>query len=150
MSHRIIESEFDRQLLIRFIENQKLPFTASVTAGKHRTTNQNRLNRKWMTEIAEQMAGTFESAEHVRGYCKLHFGIPILRAENEAFCLEYDGVIRPLPYEQKLRLMRVPFDFGVTRIMTTKQETAYLDAVFRHFSEQGVALTVPEERARAA
>lgn len=150
MAHRIIDSEFDRKLLIRFIENQKLPFTASVTAGKHRTTNQNRLNRKWMTEIAEQMAGTFESAEHVRGYCKLHFGIPILRSENEAFCLEYDEVIRPLQYEQKLRLMRVPFDFGVTRIMTTKQETAYLDAVFRYFSEQGVLLTVPEERARAA
>ncbi len=39
--------------------------------------------------------------------------------------------------------MQVPFDFGVTRLMSVKQQTAYLDAIHRHFSEQGVVLTDP-------
>jgi hypothetical protein len=39
--------------------------------------------------------------------------------------------------------MMVPFDFGITRIMTTRQKTAYLDAIHKHFSEQGVVLTDP-------
>lgn len=150
MTDRIVETERDRKMLIRFIENQKPPFTASIVAGKHRSTEQNKLQRLWVKEVAEQMPGSFESAEHVRGYCKLHFGIPILREENEAFCKQYDELIRPLLYEQKLKLMMVPFDFGVTRIMNTKQKTAYLDAVWKHFSEQGVILTDPSALERGA
>ena len=150
MADRIVETEYDRKMLLRFIENQKLPFTATVVAGKHRTTEQNKLQRLWVKEIAEQAPGSFESAEHVRGYCKLHFGVPILRNEDDTFCREYDAVIRPLAYELKLKLMMVPFDFGVTRIMTTKQKTAYLDMLHRHFSEQGIVLTDPEDRRIAA
>ncbi|RVO30334.1 hypothetical protein CN095_23750, partial [Sinorhizobium meliloti] len=67
------------------------------------------------------------------------------RNENDVFKEEYDRVIMPLPYEHKLKLMMVPFDFGVTRIMTTRQKTAYLDAVHRRFSEQGLVLTNPED-----
>lgn len=150
MTDRMIETEYDRKMLVRFIEAHKLPFTASVVVGKHRTTEQNKLQRLWVKEVAEQLPGSFDSAEHVRGYCKLHFGVPILRNENEAFCAEYDAIVRPLPYEHKLKLMMVPFDFGVTRIMSTKQKTAYLDTIHKHFSEQGVVLTDPEERRQAA
>lgn len=46
--------------------------------------------------------------------------------------------------------MMVPFDFGVTRIMTTRQKTAYLDAVHRNFSEQGLVLSNPEDLKRRA
>jgi hypothetical protein len=68
------------------------------------------------------------------------------------FKAEYDAVIMPLPYEHKLKLMMVPFDFGVTRLMTTRQKTIYLDTVHRHYSEQGLILTNPEDlkRRRAA
>jgi hypothetical protein len=141
MTTRIVETEYERRQLIRFIEGHKLPMTASVQAVGKRSARQNRLNRQWMLDIAAQLDGW--TAEEARGYCKLHFGIPILRAEDEAFGAEYDAVVRPLPYELKLKLMMVPFDFGVTRLMGTKQQTAYLDAVHRHFSEQGVALTDP-------
>lgn len=141
MSQRFVETEYDRKALLRHIERHALPMTVSVTKGAKRTTKQNRLQRQWMLDIAGQMEGW--SAEYTRGYCKLHFGIPILRADDEEFCREYDALVRPLPYEHKLKLMMVPFDFGVTRRMTTKQQTAYLDAVHRHFSEQGVALTDP-------
>lgn len=141
MTRRIIETEYERRQAIRFIEGHKLPMTIGIKAIGKRSARQNRLNRQWMLDIAGQMEGW--SAEYTRGYCKLHFGIPILRADDEEFCREYDALVRPLPYEHKLKLMMVPFDFGVTRRMTTKQQTAYLDAVHRHFSEQGVALTDP-------
>lgn len=141
MSRRIIETEYERRQAIRFIEAHKLPMTVGIEAIGKRSARQNRLNRQWMLDIAGQIEGW--DAEYTRGYCKLHFGIPILRADDEDFCREYDALVRPLPYEHKLKLMMVPFDFGVTRRMTTKQQTAYLDAVHRHFSEQGVALTDP-------
>lgn len=141
MTRRIVETEYERRQAIRFIEGHKLPMTIGIEAIGKRSARQNRLNRQWMLDIAGQMEGW--SAEYTRGYCKLHFGIPILRADDEEFCREYDALVRPLPYEHKLKLMMVPFDFGVTRRMTTKQQTAYLDAVHRHFSEQGVSLTDP-------
>lgn len=141
MTTRFVETEYDRKMLIRFIETRKLPFTASFVVGGKRSTKQNRLSRQWMLDIEAQLDGW--KAEEARGYCKLHFGVPILRSENEEFRVEYDEVVRPLPYEHKLKLMQVPFDFGVTRLMTTRQQTAYLDAVHKHFSEQGVLLTDP-------
>ncbi len=75
-----------------------------------------------------------------------------MRAESEIYCAEYDATIRPLPYEMKLRLMATPFDLAVTRNMKIKQLTAYLDAMARHWSAQGVVLTDPEllKYARAA
>lgn len=141
-NNRIIETEQARDMLVKFIQGRPLPFTATLTDGKHRTTHQNRLQRQWMVEIAAQLGD--RTPEEVRGYCKLHFGIPILR-ENDAFRKDYDELVRPLPYEAKLKLMMEPFDFGVTRIMSTRQKTEYLDAVHRHFSEQGVVLTNPED-----
>lgn len=143
MADRIIENEYQRSMLIRLIEAHKLPFTISMESGKHRTSAQNRLQRKWMTEIAEQMTG--EKAEYWRGYCKLRFGVPLLRAENHEFREKYDAIVKPLSYEQKIAIMSEPLDMPVTRLMTTKQKTAYLDEIFRHFSEQGVILTIPED-----
>lgn len=148
MARRVVETEYERRMLIKFIEGHKLPMTATVQAIGKRSAQQNRLNRQWMLDIANQLDGW--TAEDARGYCKLHFGIPILRNEDEAFCQEYDAVIRPLPYEMKLKLMKVPFDFGVTRLMSVKQQTAYLDEVNRHFSEQGVILTDPAALERNA
>lgn len=141
MARRIVENEYEREMLTRFVRGHKLPMTVTVQSVGKRSAQQNRLNRQWMLDIEAHLDGW--SAEYARGYCKLHFGIPILRNEDEAFCAEYDAVIRPLPYEAKLKLMMVPFDFGVTRLMTVKQQTAYLDAVNQHFSEQGVVLTDP-------
>lgn len=142
MTDRIVETEKERQMLIKFVQSHKLPFTATVTAGKHRTTLQNKLQRLWVKEIAEQLGD--QTPEEVRGYCKLHIGVPLLREENEAFRKGYDEVIRPLPYEFKLKAMMVPLDMPITRIMTTRQKKAYLDAIHREFSERGIVLTDPE------
>lgn len=141
MTQRIVETEQEREMLIRFILGHKLPLTANITTAGKRSSRQNRLAQQWNADISRQLEGW--TAEYARGYCKLHMGVPILRNEDEKFALEYDAVIKPLPYEHKLKLMMVPFDFGVTRLMNSKQQSAYMDSVHQHFSEQGVMLTDP-------
>lgn len=144
MTSRVITSESELSGLVRLLEGRKLPFTVAIKAGKHRTNNQNSLQRKWVQEAADQLQD--ETAEDKRGYCKLHFGVPILRNCDPDFAARYDQIIKPLPYEQKLLLMQVPFDFRVTSLMNTKQKTQYLDAVSLHFRGLGVELTIPEQR----
>jgi hypothetical protein len=141
MAERFIENDGDRKMLVRFIEAQKLPMTVNIEIGRQRSKAQNRLQRKWMKEIADQLGD--QTPEEVRGFCKLTIGVPILRMENEKFREAYDRRVRPMPYEQKMAFMMEPFDLAVTRIMTTKQKTAYLDGVHRYFSERGIVLTNP-------
>lgn len=141
--NRTIETEHDRTMAARLIESRAVPFTFTLTDGKHRTTAQNKLQRLWMNEIAEQKGDM--KPEEVRAYCKLTIGVPILRAKNEAFREGYDRVVKPLSYEQKLSLMSEPLDMPITRIMTTAQKTEYLDGIVRHFAEQGIVLTMPDD-----
>ena len=141
MATRIITTELERNLLIAFITQHEIPMTVRVAKGKQRSVEQNKLQRKWLNEAADQLQEY--SAEEYRGYCKLHFAIPILRAEDGQFCEKYDRIIMPLTYEQKLEAMMVPLDLPVTRMMTTKQKTAYLDLVYQHFTGLGVQLTEP-------
>ena len=148
MTTRFLETDHDRRMLIRFLETQPLPLTVSLSKGGVRTLKQNKLQRLWLGEIADQLGD--QSAEDIRGYCKLTIGVPILRAENESFRERYDAVVKPLPYEQKIALMMEPLDFPVTRLMTTKQHTAYLDGGHRHFSERGIMLTDPGDLLKTA
>jgi hypothetical protein len=148
MTTRVIKSEADLALLIQHLKARPRPYTVDIVKGKHRSTEQNKLQRLWLNEIAEQLGD--RTAEEIRGYCKLVFGVPILRAENPAFQERYDAIIRPLPYETKLAIMTEPLDMPVTRLMTTDQKTRYLDAVSQHFLEQGIVLTDPETKKEAA
>lgn len=138
MTTRVVATEADRQGLMRLLQAREMPFTVEIVKGKRRSVDQNRLQRRLLNEIAEQ---TGQTAEEVRAYCKLTIGIPILRAESELFAQKYDEHIRPLPYETKLAMMAEPFDFPVTRLMTTAQKTRYLDEIQRHFGEQGVVFS---------
>lgn len=142
---RFIESDADKEMLIRFIRDQAVPFLVAITKGSKRTSEQNRLQRLWCNEIADQLGDT--TAEEVRGYCKLTIGIPILREASEQFREQYDTAVKPLPYERKMALMMEPLDLPVTRCMTTKQKAEYLDGIQKHFAERGIVLTQPEERA---
>jgi hypothetical protein len=146
MAQRIVEDEFDRDRLLAFIAKQEPPFTVNVSTGGRRSIAQNRLIHLWMGEIAEQLPGSFESPEHVRGHCKLHYGVPILREVDEHFREVYDKQIKPLPYDLKIACMMEPIALPVTSRMNTKQLSAYLDAVHREFSTQGVELTIPEDK----
>ena len=127
--------------LTRMLEGRKLPLTVSWSQGALRADAQNRLAQRWFTDVSLQLGD--QTHEDVRAMCKLHFGVPILRAENEAFCASYDRTMKHLPYEDKLAAIKA-FDLPVTRLMTVKQMTAFMDAVQQHWTAQGLRLTDPE------
>jgi hypothetical protein len=148
MTTRVIRNEADLALLVQYLRARPRPYTVDVAKGMKRSTEQNRLNRLWVGEIAEQLGD--QTPEEVRGFCKLHFGVPILRAENTLFRERYDTVIKPMPYEHKLLAMQVPLDFPVTRLMKVNEEHRYLEAVCQFFLERGIVLTNPETKSKAA
>ncbi|KDD44697.1 NinB domain protein [Bordetella bronchiseptica OSU095] len=104
---------------------------------KPRSQAQNAFSHAWYGEIAQALPE--DDALGWKCYCKLHHGVPILRAEDDAFREAYDGSIKPLPYEKKLLAMRV---FPVTSRMNTRQLTKYADAVRDDFAARGVLLEV--------
>ena len=140
-----IEYDCQRDAAINAIAKGELPMVVRVDAGeKHvRSASQNRLMHMWFREIEKSEIGM--DAIDARAWCKLHIGIPLLRAENEKFRTMYDEVLKGLSYPKKLALMADPLDLPVTRVMTPKQMTHFLDEVFKHFSEQGVALSLPDD-----
>lgn len=141
MGSAAIRTEHDRKMAIKRIENAELPCTMTLTKGAPRSIEQNRLQRMWMLELAEQ--GDM-SAEDYRAYCKAYFGVRILRAENEAFREQYDRIVRPLEYEQKLEIMKEPIDLPVTRLMTSRQKKRYLDDIYTFWTGKGFRLTDPD------
>lgn len=70
-------------------------------------------------------------------YCKLHHGVPILRAEDPQFRAAYDAAIKPQPYERKLELMRY---WPVTSLMDKDQIGRYIAALQDDFGRRGVTL----------
>lgn len=143
METRPIRDDADLESAAALMRNRAKPFTLTIKEGLPRSTDQNRLQRKWCQEVSEQLGD--RTPEEVRGYMKLHHGVPIRREEPE-----YDAVYREkvihLPYPLKLALMMEPFDMAVTRDMNRKQLTRYLDAVMSDFTAQGVRLTMPEPK----
>jgi len=142
MTTRFVYTPRHLARLFRLLARRERPFTVTVVKGAKRSTRQNRLNRLWMKEIAGQVEDT--TAEEVRGFCKLAFGVPILRAENEAFRESYDRVFGKLAYEERLTAMQEPLDLPVTRLMNVGQERRYLDEVQRFWLQRGIALTDPD------
>lgn len=138
-----VRNEPERENAIRVLEARQLPFTMEIVKGVKRSNKQNKLSRKWCKEAEEQGDQT---AEQYRAYCKLHFGVALMKAQSELYAEKYDRIVRPLPYEQKLELMAEPFDFPVTRLLNTSNEKKYLDLMHQYFTGQGFILTNPEER----
>jgi hypothetical protein len=134
-----IRTEYDRNMLIKRITNMSLPFSISTKKGAPRSIEQNRTQRMWLKEAAEQGDNT---AEEYRGYCKLHFGVMIAKEDND-YAEKYDRLIRPMSYQDKLELMMVPMDFPVTRIFSTGQTTRYLNLIYTHLASLGIHLTEP-------
>jgi hypothetical protein len=141
MPTKIIRDPAHVDALANILRERKLPITVTWTQGAPRSNAQNRLAQRWFTDIATQLGD--QTHEDVRAECKLRFGVPILRAENEAFRTSYDRVLKALPYEQKLDAIKA-FDLPTTRLMTQKQMTAFMDEMHHHWIKQGVRLTDPE------
>lgn len=143
MATHIVRSAEDMERVARLVGNLKPPLTITVTSGASRSIEQNKLQRLWCMEAAEQLGD--RTAEEIRGFCKLHYGVPIMREGHDDFRETYDRLIKPLPYETKLAFMMEPLDFPITRLMTVGEKSQYLDAMHKGLSELGVKLTEPSE-----
>lgn len=141
MPTRVLRDPDHIDALAALLRGRKMPLTVTWTQGVSRSLAQNRLAQRWFSEISLQLGD--QTHEEVRAECKLIFGVPILRAENEAFRVSYDRVLKGLPHHEKLDAIRV-FDLPVTRLMTTKQMSEFMDQMQRHWTAQGVHLTDPE------
>lgn len=141
MPTKIIRCPDHVEALAAQLKFREYPITVTWTQGEHRSSAQNRLAQQWFNDIARHLGD--RSREEVRAECKMRFGVPILRAENEAFRISYDRVLKHLPYEQKLAAIK-DFELPVTSLMTVKQMTAFMDEMQHHWVAQGVRLTDPE------
>ena len=143
MTTRILRTEGDIEALRLLLRARKLPLTVHITAGADRTGQQNALAFAWYLDIANQLGD--RTAADARAHCKLYHGVRMLHTESEPFRMAWDRLIKGrFTLEEKLELMLPPHDYPVTRLMTVKQMTAYLDGISREFTAQGVRLTDPE------
>jgi hypothetical protein len=123
---------------------RKLPITVHITAGDDRSCAQNALAFRWYSDAAAQLGD--RGVADVRAHCKLYHGVKILHSESEPFRAQWDRLIRDrFTAEEKLELMLPPHDYPVTRLMTAKQMTRYLDAIHAEFTAMGVTLTSAED-----
>ena len=111
----------------------------NAKTGKARSLDQNSISHAWYEQIARELRE--DDIIGWKCYCKLHHGVPILRAEDDEFREAYDAVIKRLTYEQKLIAMK---HWPVTSIMTKQQLSAYLESVQADFKARGVRLEFPE------
>lgn len=105
MPTKIIREPAHVDVLANLLRDRKMPITVTWTLGASRTNAQNRLAQQWFTDISRQLGD--QTHEDIRAECKLRFGVPILRAENEAFRVSYDLALKSLSYEQKLAAIGV-------------------------------------------
>lgn len=113
----------------------------SMRPGKDRTLDQNALWFALYQRISDVLG--MDDVEDARRYCKLHFGVPIMRKADADFRDGWNRLFLDLPYEVKLRLMGPcamfgPDGFPVTRLFNRAQGIAYTEAVVAEFTEKGV------------
>lgn len=112
----------------------------TLACGYDRSVEQNRLSHVWHAQIARE---TGDSPADVQCFCKLTFGVPILRMESEDFARSAEYLIDPLPYEQQLEAMRW---LPVTRLLTVQGMTTYLTTVQSYYGRHGIALAGLEKQ----
>ena len=145
MSKHIINSEIGLQSFIgalRELWQSRRYLEVSVKEGRGRSVEQNAVMHGWFGQAARELREDDERG--VKRFCKLHFGVPILRSEDDEFREAYDRVVRPLDYELKLEAMDI---LPVTSRMTTVQLEKCMADIQEHYRKHGVTLKYPEKKA---
>lgn len=104
-----------------------------------RSQGKNALSHVWFKEIANQTGVTEAEA---KAQCKLEFGVPLLRTEDQKFNAWCERVLDNLSYEGKIAAMRY---FPVSSIMDEKQMHEYLQRISIAYAQRGIILTSMRE-----
>lgn len=129
-----------------FRNNHKLAqkrLTVEILPEK-RTLDQNSMINALYGQVASQAEDL--AVIDVRRYCKLHYGIPLLRANSVTFNQFYVAAIIGMEYEQKIMLMDY-MDVTSAKEFSVKMGTEYIDTIIREYSKQGYSLLHPSEEA---
>lgn len=112
-----------------------------IRAGK-RSLDHNALSHIWYAQVSTELRQ--DTPEGVHCECKLRFGVPILRAEDDDFRTFYDAAIKNvLAYPDKVKAMRF---IPVTSLMTPAQMKRYMDDMQASYAGT-VQLEYPQEAA---
>jgi hypothetical protein len=143
--HLVLRDSSDKNSLFNLLQEMELEYPIDVLikrASKDRTSAQNNTQHQWYRDAEAQ--GDQKAWEY-KAYCKLHFGVPIMRRDSLAYRQKYDLILKGLPYEHKLQLMAEPHPYPVTSAMNVAQKSAFLEEVRKHFEEIGFLLTDPKD-----
>ncbi len=129
--------------ILQCLSDAAPPFFVTFQAGEEkRRTRQNSFVFEAYSQIADMLDD--HTASDVRAISKLHVGVPILRAEDEAFRAKYDERVKPFPYEQKLAFMVEPFEFPVTSLMSVRQMSEYIRQMLAFWDQRGASVMLPD------
>ena len=115
------------------------------TTGQKRSALQNDQIYVWYDQIARELREDDKTGW--RRFCKLHFGVPILRDGDADFRAFYDLAVKWLQYPDKLKAMD---HIDITSRMNKTQLSKYHEAMQDHFKPLGVALKYQEKKEQAA
>ena len=102
--------------------------------GKDRTRLQNNLINRLYRCIGVQRYCGFGEA---RAECKLTIGMPILGRDSIEFRRMYNQVIKPLSYENRLKVIEV-MEIPVSSLMKVDQAKEYINIIFEKYGANGV------------
>ena len=135
-----VRNQHELNALVEWLESEldnNKGHTLQIMADD-RSSKQNKMIHGLYGDIARNVDG--QGIVDIKRYCKLHLGIPILRASDPKYLDWYDSSVKPLPYETKLMLMD---HLEVTSLFTVGQGTEYITSILREYSSQGVHIPDP-------
>jgi hypothetical protein len=140
--HYVINSDITLSTCIGLLREAYKEFKylkISVKRGHDRSLDQNAISHAWYEQISKELRE--QTVLQVKAQCKLMYGVPIMRAEDDDFREAYDTRIKNgFSFEQKLILME---SFPVTSLMTKAQLSQYLTAMQTAYAGK-VALEFPK------
>ena len=114
------------------------PITVSIATSAS-TEQQNHMQWALYRDIAAHVGD--QTVNEIQCYCKLHFGVGILKAADPEFCEYYDAHFKGLTYEAKLKLMEY-LDITSRDEFKKPQMTEFLTEIVKYWTQQGVPLAL--------
>lgn len=109
-----------------------------------RSLSQNALLHKWFGEVATHYGD--RTAKQVKGECHHKYGLEY-RLKDPQFEWVWQRTGAHLSYEQQCGLLASE-TLGVSSKMKSPELKAYMDEMQRDYLNEGIRLTIPEERSR--
>ena len=143
MTTHVIKTEEERARCMSKIKWLDLPATVTIKDGALRTLDQNALVHKWFGEIAGQRGDV--TAADVKAEYHIEYGFPILMRDR-GWAGFHKTALAHLNHAQTVYALKKGW-VPVTRQMTVKELTEYMDAVSTDARGKGFHLTHPEDAA---